>query len=1136
MNSNFAFLASKSKLLHTLAISAEFTFNQNPVTTLGTLRQFGEAMAKSLVERFRLDVDPFADQVKRLRVLKESRILQGKTYEAFNMLRVLGNKAIHDFSGTREQAHQALKTAHQLASWYHKNLMGGGVDFKAPSFELPPHVEDVLNGLQSQISRLEGDLTKEKADKSTIQKELEQQKETVAALKSEKTLQDKIDQETKVFDQELEQAAKTEKPNIDVNSFNEAQDEIDLDEAQTRVIIDELLKKAGWEADTQNLKYSNGARPQKGKKLAIAEWPTGTGKKKKPADYVLFSGLTPLAVVEAKRKNKNVAGKIEQAERYSKDIQSEGKWEMAWERSEHHQGPWPAGEEETSYQLPFAYSANGRPYQSAVPALSGIWYRDLTSSKNLPKALKEFHTPDTLERRLRLDFDAAQTELEGYSFEGMSLWPHQEAAIEAVESAIHRGKQEILISMATGTGKTRTVIALIYRLLKSARFKRILFLVDRSLLGEQAHDGFQDQVVDKNKPFGQVYEVLDLDKKEPNDITRVQVATVQGMIHRLFLSEEESLKMDDYDLIIVDEAHRGYTLEREMSKTDEELYAGNYFLSMYRQVIEYFDAVKIGLTATPALHTEEIFGKAVFEYGYKQAVIDGVLVDHDDPIPIYSSLDDDGVTVEGQVEYVTTQGDQGKEVLEDEMKFDISKFNSKIIIPEHTKSVIDALADHLPEDKQGKTLIFCVNDLHADEVVRCLKSALQQRWKNLENDDVMKITGSIEDPSKATKRFKLKEKPKIAVTVDLLTTGVDVRKIDCLVFMRQVKSRILFEQMLGRATRKCPEIGKEKFIIFDAAQACSLMRPFSSMKPVVKNPNLGMLDYVKELQSPHAKEAFTGTNSTRADELSKQLVVKLRRFNMRLQKADKQKKAKQALLDSFKQHFGFTFEDLPQVLAKGKGDKAIELAKDPKLTEFLKRLQKIVSEGQKIYLDPEADRQVTATVGQPLADVKRPEDYINGFRTFIDQNKNSNIALKTLLTKPMELTREHLNELVITLTEHGFDPEKLAENWQQLTHQQLTTHLVGFIRQQALGAAETPFEDRVDKALKRLLQRGKWSEQQANWLEFISTRIKADCIIDEDSLKRGSFKTKRKRMEQDFKGNLMPVIRQLTEEIWKDVS
>jgi len=232
-------------------------------------------------------------------------------------------------------------------------------------------------------------------------------------------------------------------------------------EADTRVLIDQQLRAAGWEADTVDIRFSKGIRPEKGKNKAIAEWPTDKGF----ADYVLFNGLTAIAVVEAKRKTLDVYSAIDQAKRYSRGFQAHDSCEIAG-------GPW------GKFKVPFVFATNGRIFLRQMETQSGIWFCDVRRLQNLRRPLESWYTPDGLKELNRLDLDEAEKKLDeiGFSFDFPIRYYQRDAIIE-VEKAIKKGKQTALLAMATGTGKTKTCIALIYRLLKAQRFRRILFLV-----------------------------------------------------------------------------------------------------------------------------------------------------------------------------------------------------------------------------------------------------------------------------------------------------------------------------------------------------------------------------------------------------------------------------------------------------------------------------------------------------------------------------------------------------------------------------------------------------------------------------------------------------------------------------------
>ena len=411
--------------------------------------------------------------------------------------------------------------------------------------------------------------------------------------------------------------------------------------------------------------------------------------------------------------------------------------------------------------------------------------------------------------------------------DGLNLRDYQVRAIISAENAVVNGRKCVLLAMATGTGKTRTILGMIYRFLKTGRFRRILFLVDRNTLGEQAQDVFRDVKLEKLLTLDGIYNIKGLDEKLIDKETRIQIATVQGMVQRLFYAgiEEPKPTVTDFDLVIVDEAHRGYVLDKTMS--EEEVYYRDQFdyQSKYRMVIEYFDSVKIALTATPALHTTQIFGEPAYKYTYRDGVIDGYLIDHDAPHNLKTKLNTEGIHFQkGDVipVYNPVTGEiENSELIDDELNFDVDDFNKTVISESFNCTVLEEIAKDIdPSDREnGKTLIYAVNDAHADMVVAILKEIYGEM--GIDTSAIMKITGSIENGDQkkiraAVKRFQNEQYPSIVVTVDLLTTGVDVPSITKLVFLRRVKSRILYEQMLGRATRPCAEIHKNHFEIYDA--------------------------------------------------------------------------------------------------------------------------------------------------------------------------------------------------------------------------------------------------------------------------------------------------------------------------------
>lgn len=509
-----------------------------------------------------------------------------------------------------------------------------------------------------------------------------------------------------------------------------------LNEADTRKIIDEQLRKVGWEADSDNLRYSKGTLPQRGRNIAVAEWQTDSGF----VDYALFVGMNMVATIEAKAIHKDVSAVIDcQGKDYARNIRNEDKayWLDNWR----------------GFKVPFVFASNGRPYNRQLETKSGIWFLDLRRPDNTPKALRGWLSPTGIIELLERDISTGNEKLQSLPLDllrdedGLNLRDYQIEAVQTVERAIIGGQKNILIAMATGTGKTRTVLGMIYRFLKSERFRRILFLVDRNSLGEQAQDVFATVKLEDLLPLDKIYNITKLGDKTFGKETRLQIATVQSMVKRVLYAEDLIPSVTDFDLIIVDEAHRGYILERELADDDISFRDQSDYQSKYRSVIEYFDAVKIALTATPALHTTEIFGAPVFKYTYREAVIDGYLVDHDPPHRLKTMLSEEGIHYK-RGDLVTTcdpvTGELTKsELLDDELNFDIDNFNRQVVNENFNRVVLEEIAAYINPEGAGKTLIFAVDDKHADLIVQILKEIYTAQ--GISNDAITKITGSIGD-------------------------------------------------------------------------------------------------------------------------------------------------------------------------------------------------------------------------------------------------------------------------------------------------------------------------------------------------------------------------------------------------------
>ena len=815
LHTNFAHLAAHDAQLVRLGMLAERYFPDDPNTSLLKLRQHAELLAQLVATKVGIYTSRDEAQYDLLRRLQDQGILPREIAQLFGQIRRAGNAANHEIVGDHRSALAALKITWQLGVWFHRTFANAA--FKSGPFVPPTPPKDESEELRAELAALSKTLADFQATHHDTTERLASMEDTLREARDEQAFWEHM-----AVEAEEAKAALAQKLAADqaealthpkgavaalVAAAARAATAVELDEADTRTLIDEQLRAVGWTVDSVTLSFAKGARPEKGRNLAIAEWPTTSG----PADYVLFVGLTPIAAVEAKRKNIDVSGALQQAKRYSRTFKCEDGLVSPG-------GPW------REFQIPFVFSSNGRPYLRQLATRSGTWFCDLRNPENLGHALDGWYTPDGLVALLKRDDQHAHEQLKKEPFEyGFPLREYQQAAIEAVEGAIGKGQREMLLAMATGTGKTKTCIALIYRLLKAQRFRRVLFLVDRSALGEQAANAFKDTRMESLQTFADVFGIKELDDQRPDTDTAVHIATVQGLVQRVLYPGEDvqPLSVDQYDCIVVDECHRGYLLDRDMSDTELGFRSFADYISKYRRVLDYFDAVKVGLTATPALHTTQIFGAPIFNYPYREAVVDGYLVDHEPPVQIRTELSGSGIVWrageqvgrydprQNQIELFTTP---------DEIRIDVEDFNRKVITEPFNRVVCEYLAGELDPSSRQKTLIFCANDAHADLVVDLLKKAFARQYGGVEDDAVVKITGAADKPLQLIRRYKNERNPNVAVTVDLLTTGVDVPEICNLVFLRRVNSRILFDQMLGRATRLCDEIGKDAFRIFDAVR------------------------------------------------------------------------------------------------------------------------------------------------------------------------------------------------------------------------------------------------------------------------------------------------------------------------------
>ena len=1160
---NFGFLAEHDPLLVQIAAAAERAFASDPNTTLIKLRQLGEALAQNIAARIGLPADSQTSQKDLLYTLNRELQFDPMVRELFHGVRIQGNKATHEFQTRHRDAMDGLKVARALAVWFHQSFGKAGSSFKAGPFVAPTDPSSKLNNLQTEIEALKHQLlqasadledsqqlqllvAQEKAEYEELAEAMDEESRAQAALAQ--THEAALEQQRQEFDKKLQalqqQLAKQgdsdqrqQRQQVEQQTRSAAHN-IVLSEELTRILIDQQLIDAGWQADSEAQSYARGARPENGKNKAIAEWPTNENGKRGRADYVLFLGLCPVAVVEAKKENTNVSGKISQAERYSRGFAVDAPLEPAWMLAKLTMA-WPdsAG---THFNVPFAYSCNGRPYVPQLAEMSGTWFRDLRSASNSARSVQAFHSPDGLLDMLKRNISKAEEQLAGEPFAYLKLRDYQINAIKSVEHAVQQNKRTALLAMATGTGKTRTIIGLIYRFLKVERFKRILFLVDRRTLGKQAQDAFDEAPLEQNQSLTTIYNVAKLGDMAAEAETRVQVATVQAMVKRIFASDTPPT-VDEFDCIIIDEAHRGYTLDQEM--TDGELATRDaaQYLSSYRRVLDYFDAVKVGLTATPAQHTTEIFGKPVYNYSYREAVADDWLIDHEPPIRYETVLTRNGIKFEkGQVvQAINTQtGEVAASEMPDDVNFDVESFNRRVVNENFNRVICQQLAKELDPFGEEKTLIFCCTDLHADMVKRLLDEAFTELYNgDYQQSAVAKITGQSDKVDTLILRYKNERHPNIAITVDLLTTGVDVPSISHVVFMRRIKSRILYEQMIGRATRRCDEIGKTVFRIYDPVDIYASLQQVNTMKPLVKNPLITMEQLASELTDPQQlKKAMDSPGEldgeSQADAVLSQLSQKLMRV---LRKAD-HKALMDPKLNNTLTKLHESWEVEPKSLHShlqqlGPRGAAQFLQQHAGLLRQVSEIKEAISTDYRPIISEHDDE--LAVREQNYGKHQRPEDYLDSFKHFVEQQLNQNAALAVVVKRPRDLTRAQLKEVKLLLDGQGYSEANLQSAVRQQSNQDIAASIIGHIRRAALGEALQPFEQRVAQAMDRIYTSHSWQPNQRKWLERLAKQLVFEVIVDREFVNTCFAEDGgARRLDSVLDKRLDAVLEDLSEALW----
>lgn len=885
-------------------------------------------------------------------------------------------------------------------------------------------------------------------------------------------------------------------------------------EALTRASrLDPRVQASGWKLTaTTTLE-----KAQSLKAAAVRELPTSAG----PADYALCDDGTVRAVVEAKKVGLGPQEVLIQAERYSRGIPQRPRYQ--------------------DFGVPFLYSSNGET----------IWFRDVRQSLNRSREVSRFHTPTALRELLTRDFDAELAKLDQIPANAR-MRPYQRDANAAIEEAIKKRKRKMLVTMATGTGKTVMTVSEIYRLMKSGVARRVLFLVDRRALAAQTVREFASYEAERGLKFDKIYELYsqrffandfgdekDFDPKvlptkyltDPQlGQAFVYVSTIQRMMINLYGREAvlghgdvEDVEPDAdrldipihaFDLIVADECHRGYSSKE---------------ISIWRSTLDHFDAMKVGLTATPAHHTMSYFETLAYEYRYARAVTEGYLVDYD-VVNVRSDVRINGIFLkEGeQVDSVDpVTGVKQLDLLEDERSFDSAKIERLITSPDANRKVLLELKKYADEHEKlygrfPKTLIFADNDQphtsHADQLVNQAREIFGQG-----DEFVRKVTGRVDRPLQRIREFRNRPKPGIVVTVDLLTTGVDIPDLEFLVFLRPVKSRILFEQMIGRGTRRGVRFpDKSHFTVFDCFDG-TLIEYFRNTTAVTAEP--------PESDGKTIVQVIDDVWQNRDRDYSvRRLVRRLRRIEKEMS-GDARDLFARFIPDG---DLGRYSEELPAKLRDSFAD-GMKLLRNKEFQNLLVSYPRpprefFVAEGVTDYVTSEW--LIKGEVGREY----KPADYIEAFSKFIRDNEKHVEALQVLLARPSAWGTAPLRDLRAALMKapQNFTEEKLRRAFEVTSHKAMAD-IISMVKKAAKESSPLfTAEERVQLAVDRIVLSRRLTDEQAMWLDHIRRHLVANLSIDQDDFENVPVLANRGgwgKANRVFEGKLPDLIADLNREV-----
>ena len=915
-------------------------------------------------------------------------------------------------------------------------------------------------------------------------------------------------------------------------------------EAEARLKIDTLLEAAGWHVQDAKTAHIHAARG-----VAIREFPLAAGYGF--ADYLLYVDGKAAGVIEAKKVGSTLTGVEIQSDKYTKGLPSGlPRW----------YNPLPFSYQSTGVETRFTNGLDPEPRSRNVFAfhrpemladLLDVALPDQGIPADLGGASIAAETlPKTFLARLQL-MPELFTE---------NLWPAQIKAINNLEASLRDNHPRSLIQMATGSGKTFTAINFIYRLIKFAGARRVLFLVDRGNLGRQTLKEFQQYVSPYNNfKFSEEYIVQHLTSNVLDTTARVCICTIQRLYSMLKgrdlpeeLDEESvaafgtlfkepepieynpDIPIGTFDVIVIDECHRS-------------------IYNLWRQVLEYFDAYLIGLTATPSKQTFGFFNQnLVMEYGHEHAVADGVNVNYD-VYRIKTAITEQGGEVEAGY-YVDKRDRETREVrweqLDDDFNYDSKQLDRDVVAIDQIRTVIQTYRDKLfaeifpGRSEVPKTLIFAKDDSHAEDIVKIVREEFGKG-----NDFAQKITYRTtgEKPENLIAAFRNSYNPRIVVTVDMIATGTDIKACEVVFFMRSVKSRAYFEQMKGRGVRIINDndlqavtpdaVTKDHFVIVDAVGVCEMDQTDS--RPMERKKNVGFEKLLQAVAFGNAEPDVISSVAARLARMEKKLTAEEHQQVEKLLDGKSLKQLTGDLVDALnpdhhiakaKKDFATGEPDAKQVKQSAVNlvGEAVKPLCNPQLRELLLEIKK---KNEQIIDTISPDSVIFAGFTEEKA-----KSVVDSFEQFIADNRDEITALQVLYSRPykqrlrFEDVRELAEKLVAQVEQlriyqthpQGWEkrvPDELWQAYQRLEESKvrgaaanhILTDLVSLVRFAMHQENElVPFPEKVQVNFRAWVEQqqasGKsFTAEQRRWLEMIRDHIAANLQIETDDFDYAPF-------------------------------